>query len=83
MLSFIRDRAQGWIAWVIVGLLIIPFALWGVNEYVGSGDKLVAATVNGTDIGQREFQQAFYDQRGRMQQMLGGLRTVQRGANPL
>jgi len=72
MLSFIRDRAQGWIAWVIVGLLIIPFALWGVNEYVGSGDKLVAATVNGTDIGQREFQQAFYDQRGRMQQMLGG-----------
>ena len=72
MLSFIRDRAQGWIAWVIVGLLIIPFALWGVNEYVGNSDKLVAATVNGTDIGQREFQQAFYDQRGRMQQMLGG-----------
>ncbi len=72
MLSFIRDRAQGWIAWVIVGLLIVPFALWGVNEYVGNGDRLVAATVNGTDIGQREFQQAFYDQRGRMQQMLGG-----------
>jgi len=72
MLSFIRDRAQGWIAWVIVGLLIIPFALWGVNEYVGNDGKLVAATVNGTDIGQREFQQAFYDQRGRMQQMLGG-----------
>jgi len=72
MLSFIRDRAQGWIAWVIVGLLIVPFALWGVNEYVGNGGKLVAATVNGTEIGQREFQQAFYDQRGRMQQMLGG-----------
>jgi len=72
MLSFIRDRAQGWIAWVIVGLLIIPFALWGVNEYVGNGGRLVAATVNGTEIGQREFQQAFYDQRSRMQQMLGG-----------
>ncbi|NOX92912.1 MAG: peptidylprolyl isomerase [Gammaproteobacteria bacterium] len=72
MLSFIRDRAQGWIAWVIVGLLIIPFALWGVNEYVGNGGKLVAATVNGAEIGQREFQQVFYDQRSRMQQMLGG-----------
>jgi len=72
MLSFIRDRAQGWIAWVIVGLLIIPFALWGVNEYVGNGGKLVAATVNDTEIGQREFQQAFYAQRSRMQQMLGG-----------
>jgi peptidyl-prolyl cis-trans isomerase D len=72
MLHFIRERAQGWIAWVIVGLLIIPFALWGINEYFGNGSKLVAATVNDTEISQREFQQAFYDQRGRMQQMLGG-----------
>lgn len=71
MLSFIRDRAQGWIAWVIVGLLIVPFALWGINEYVDNGGKLVAATVNDTEISQREFQQAFYDQRARMQQMLG------------
>ncbi|WP_420331502.1 SurA N-terminal domain-containing protein, partial [Pseudoalteromonas shioyasakiensis] len=37
MLQFIRDNAQGWIAWVIVGLIIIPFALWGLNEYVGGG----------------------------------------------
>lgn len=72
MLNFIRERAQGWIAWVIVGLLIIPFALWGINEYFGNGGKLVAANVNGKEISQREFQQAFYEQRGRMQQMLGG-----------
>lgn len=72
MLNFIRERAQGWIAWVIVGLLIIPFALWGINQYFGNGGKLVAATVNGTDISQSEFQQAFYDQRNRMQQMLAG-----------
>jgi peptidyl-prolyl cis-trans isomerase D len=72
MLNFIRERAQGWIAWVIVGLLIIPFALWGINQYFGNGGKLVAATVNGKEISQREFQQAFYEQRGRMQQMLGG-----------
>ncbi len=72
MLNFIRERAQGWIAWVIVGLLIIPFALWGINQYFGNGGKLVAATVNGAEISQRDFQQDFYDQRNRMQQMLGG-----------
>lgn len=71
MLHFIRERAQGWIAWVIVALLIIPFALWGINEYFGNGGKLVAANVNGNEISQREFQQAFYEQRSRMQQMLG------------
>lgn len=72
MLHFIREKAQGWIAWVIVGLLIIPFALWGINEYFGNGGKLVAANVNGNEISQREFQEAFYEQRGRMQQMLAG-----------
>ena len=72
MLNFIRERAQGWIAWVIVGLLIIPFALWGINQYFGNGGKLVAANVNGKEISQREFQQDFYQQRSRMQQMLGG-----------
>ncbi|NOX75205.1 MAG: peptidylprolyl isomerase [Gammaproteobacteria bacterium] len=72
MLHFIRERAQGWIAWVIVGLLIVPFALWGINEYFGNGGRLVAATVNDTDISEREFQQAFFEQRNRMQKMLGG-----------
>jgi len=71
MLNFIREKIQGWVAWVIVGLLIVPFALWGINEYFGNGGGLVAATVNGTEIDQREFQQAFYEQRGRMQEMLG------------
>lgn len=71
MLNFIRENVQGWIAWIIVGLLIIPFALWGINEYFGNGGGLVAATVNGTEIDQREFQQTFYEQRGRMQEMLG------------
>ncbi|HEB92114.1 MAG TPA: peptidylprolyl isomerase [Gammaproteobacteria bacterium] len=72
MLTFIREKIQGWIAWVIVGLLIIPFALWGINEYFGTGGGLVAATVNDAEIDQREFQQTFYEQRGRMQEMLGG-----------
>ena len=71
MLHFIREKAQGWIAWTIVGLLIIPFALWGINQYFGNGGQLVAATVNGTEISQQAFQQAFYEQRGRMQEMLG------------
>ena len=33
MLATIRDKATGWIAGVIVGLLIISFAFWGVSFY--------------------------------------------------
>jgi peptidyl-prolyl cis-trans isomerase D len=71
MLHFIREKIQGWIAWAIVILLIIPFALWGVNEYMGGAGPLVVATVNGEEISQRDYQQNFYMQRDRMRQMLG------------
>ncbi len=71
MLQFIRDRAQGWLAWVIVGMIIVPFALWGVNQYVGGGSEPVAVTVNGNDITDREVQSAYYRQRQRLQQMFG------------
>jgi peptidyl-prolyl cis-trans isomerase D len=72
MLHAIREGIQGWIAWAIVILLIVPFALWGINQYFGSGGPQVVATVNGKDISQREFQQAYYLQRNRMREMLGG-----------
>jgi peptidyl-prolyl cis-trans isomerase D len=71
MLNFIRERIQGWLAYVIVGLLVIPFALWGINEYLGNGGSLVVANVNNTEINQRDFQRAFYSQRDRMRQALG------------
>jgi peptidyl-prolyl cis-trans isomerase D len=71
MLHFIREKIQGWIAWAIVILLIIPFALWGINQYMGGGGPLAVATVNGEEISQRDFQQNFYMQRDRMRQMLG------------
>ncbi|NOR51874.1 MAG: peptidylprolyl isomerase [Gammaproteobacteria bacterium] len=71
MLQFIRDRAQGWVAWVIVGFIIIPFALWGLNEYVGGGTEIAAAEVNGQNISQRELQEAYYRQRQRLQEMFG------------
>ena len=72
MLQFIRDRAQGWIAWVIVGFIIIPFALWGLNEYVGGSSEIAAAEVNGQKISQRQLQESYYRQRQRLQEMFGG-----------
>ena len=51
MLQFIREKAQGWIAWVIIGILSITFALWGIQNYSGNGNQHdVLATVNGIPI---------------------------------
>ncbi|NOY66097.1 MAG: hypothetical protein GXP13_01645 [Gammaproteobacteria bacterium] len=46
----IRDRATGLFAWVIVVLLIIPFALWGIQEYLGGGSGVNVAVVNDLEI---------------------------------
>ena len=42
---------------VIVVLLIIPFAFWGINYYFDKSGEPVAALVNGEKITIREFQQ--------------------------
>jgi len=71
MLHFIRESIQGWIAWAIVILLIVPFALWGINSYFGNGGSLVIASVNGEEISRQAYTQEYYQQRNRLQQMLG------------
>lgn len=71
MLHFIRERAQGWVAWFIVGLITIPFALWGVNSYITGASDIVVASVNGEPIKQAEFQRSLQQYRERMRETLG------------
>lgn len=56
MLQSIRDRTQGWIAGIIISLLIFSFALWGVHSYFfGAGDNAVVAKVNGVEINKSQL----------------------------
>ncbi|MCW8889248.1 MAG: SurA N-terminal domain-containing protein [Sedimenticola sp.] len=71
MLQSIRERAQGVFAWLIVGLITIPFALFGINSYLGGGSESVAAVVNGDDISQRDFENGYRDFRQNLRQRLG------------
>lgn len=71
MLQTIRERAQGWIAWVIITLISIPFALWGIQSYLGVGSEPVVATVNGIEITQREFDRRYQEMRTRLRDRLG------------
>ncbi len=71
MLQSIRERAQGWIAWVIVILICIPFALWGIQEYLGIGGEPVKITVNDRDITEREFEQDYRQFREQLRLRLG------------
>jgi peptidyl-prolyl cis-trans isomerase D len=58
---------------VILGLLVIPFAIWGVESYTTlRGGRDTVATVNGMEISQREFGEELRRQQEQMRRMFGG-----------
>ncbi|MCG6965364.1 MAG: SurA N-terminal domain-containing protein [Chromatiaceae bacterium] len=71
MLQAIREKAQGWIAWAIVILITIPFALWGIQEYLGVGGEPEVAVVSGDKITQRMLDERTRDFRENLRQSLG------------
>jgi peptidyl-prolyl cis-trans isomerase D len=71
MLQSIRDRATGWVAWTIVILICIPFALWGVYDYMTPSQGVAIATVNGVEVDARRFTRLYQQQRYRLLALLG------------
>lgn len=75
MLQAIRDRAQSWLAWVIVGFITIPFALWGIQSYLQVGGPQLIAEVEGIEIQEKDFRNTVdnfrQQQRARLAQIFG------------
>ncbi len=71
MLQAIREKAQGWIAWAIVILISIPFALFGIQQYLGVDANPAVATVNGTEITTQQLEQRVRDFRENLRRQLG------------
>lgn len=71
MLTTIREKTKGWIAAIILGLVTIPFALWGINTYFEGGGRLNVAEVNGAEISVDAYKRTLEDQRRSLQKMLG------------
>ncbi len=72
MLQDIHDRAQSWIAWVVVAIIIVPLALWGLNSYFeGTGGNLVVAEVGGEEISIGVYRRAVQQKGQQIQSVLG------------
>ncbi len=69
MLQNIRDNAKGWLAWVIIIIICVPFALWGINEYLSPTQSVAVAEVNDVEISPMEFRQAFQQRRAQLRAM--------------
>jgi peptidyl-prolyl cis-trans isomerase D len=70
LMQKIRNWASGWVAGAILGLVIITFAVWGIN-FAGQGSEPVVASVNGKDIKLRQYQRSYNNFRDQMQKYTG------------
>ncbi len=69
MFDFVHEKRR--LVQIVLLLIILPFAFFGVDSYRHSGDTDAPATVNGTKITRQEFDSALRQQQDRMRQMLG------------
>ena len=59
MLDSLRNMASGWIAQILLAILVLSFAVWGVADiFTGFGQNAVAR-VGSADITVREFQRRY------------------------
>jgi peptidyl-prolyl cis-trans isomerase D len=66
-----RDMVRGWLGKALLILLMVPFALLGIESYFVGGKAASVATVNGEDIGQFELDRSVDQQKQRLLANMG------------
>ena len=74
MLLDLRDgiRNSKWLKYLLVTVICIPFALFGIGSYFSGGGPDYAAKVNGEKVSLGAFQNAYQTENARIRQMFGG-----------
>lgn len=59
MLTKIREKTQGTFAWIILIVICVPFALWGLQNYTDGGQESAVVIVGDKEFVQRDVNQAY------------------------
>lgn len=70
MFDFVHENKK--LVQIVLALIILPFALWGVSSYDRFRNSAeIVATVDGNKITQQEFENSLRQQQDKMRQQLG------------
>lgn len=71
MISFIRRIVKSWVALILIGLLIISFAVWGMNDvFLGMGNSAVVKA-GAHEVTPTDFRREFNQQKERAEEQTG------------
>ena len=71
MLTAIRENSKGWIAGIIIGAIVLTFALFGISSYLEGANEIPVATVNGEEISIYTYQNELARQSQLLRSQLG------------
>src|SRR5690554_2079041 len=71
MLTWIRDKSTGLFMTIVMGILILAFAMWGVGDYFSQSSNESLANVNGETITYSDFSNQFATYRQNMLSQYG------------
>lgn len=83
MLDAMRRGAVNWLAKVLLGLLIIAFAMWGVADVFRGYGRGTLARLGNTEISVDEYRQAYQEEMASITRRLGGRRLTAEQAKML
>ncbi|MDA7946637.1 MAG: SurA N-terminal domain-containing protein [Hyphomicrobiaceae bacterium] len=71
MLEALRKSTGSWVAKVLIGLLVLSFAVWGVADIFGGYGTQTVATVGDTEIPAEQYQQELQREISNLSRRLG------------
>ncbi len=75
MLHALRAFARTWVAKILLGVLIVSFAAFGINNVIADLGSSTVARVGDEEITVREFQRAYNSELNRVAQQIGQVPT--------
>lgn len=71
MLDFFRRGIKSWVAKILLALLIVSFAVWGIGDIFTGGRSITVASVGETEVDSEKFADAVLRQRSVLSQRAG------------
>ncbi|MDJ0613047.1 MAG: SurA N-terminal domain-containing protein [Rhizobiaceae bacterium] len=77
MLDFLRRGSTGWLAKILIGLLVLSFAIWGISGSIIFGNQNTVAQVGDTKVSTLDYRLAYENQLLALSQQVGRRLTQQ------
>jgi peptidyl-prolyl cis-trans isomerase D len=76
MLDAMRRGALNWLSKILLALLVVAFAVWGVADVFRGYGRGTLARIGSTEISVEEYRQAYQDELASIERRMGGRRLT-------